>query len=349
MRIRFWPDWSAGNPYQRLFYDALRKHSCEASAEIDFRDHWLLDNCSHFDAIHIHWPEALWRTRSWWNTARRQIGIWKFFRLARKLGIRLIWTVHNHGAHEGGELLDKFGYRLIASAADLVIVHSQSSAAWVRHSLRPSNLVVMPIGAYHGVYPIPQARNKVVAALGLNPAGCIVACLGAIRAYKGVHFAIECAKRLGPSTQFVIAGNPHCQSYAHEIRRVAAGLSNVHLIAEYVSDQQFADITAASDVAFLPYTKITGSSALLAAWTLGRGVVASDLEFFREMVADVGVAAVLYRNGDTSAACDAIRRYLQVPAAERESAALRAADRYRWDRCITPVVNAISNWNTLNS
>ena len=52
---------------------------------------------------------------------------------------------------------------------------------------------------------------------------------------------------------------------------------------EFVSDQAYSDIVAAADAVLLPYRKITGSAVLLAAWTLGRGVVASDLPYFREM------------------------------------------------------------------
>ena len=114
------------------------------------------------------------------------------------------------------------------------------------------------------------------------------------------------------------------------------------VIDRELTDQEFADLTAASDAVLLPYRAITGSGALLAALGLGRGVVTSDLPYFREILADEPDAGMVVSGWDTAAWANALLQYLERrPAAVRSRAALRLAARYRWDRCVEPLVDAL--------
>ena len=108
-----------------------------------------------------------------------------------------------------------------------------------------------------------------------------------------------------------------------------------------VTDQEFADVTAASDAVLLPYRAITGSSALLAALGLGRGVVTADLPYFREILAGEPDAGMVVPGWDTATWANALVEYLERPAAVRSLAALRLAARYPWDRCVEPLVAAL--------
>ncbi len=91
----------------------------------------------------------------------------------------------------------------------------------------------------------------------------------------------------------------------------------------------------------LPYRAITGSGALLAALGLGRGVVASELPYFQEILANEPDAGVTVSDWNADAWADAIARYLDRPAAARTGAAQRLAARYAWDRGVDPMVSAL--------
>jgi beta-1,4-mannosyltransferase len=97
----------------------------------------------------------------------------------------------------------------------------------------------------------------------------------------------------------------------------------------------------------LPYRQITGSGLLFAAWTLGRGVVASDLPFFREMLAAESPAGLLVPSNDSAALADGIVRYLEIPAAHRSKAALEESARHSWTRCVEPLAQALLDWKRL--
>ena len=102
------------------------------------------------------------------------------------------------------------------------------------------------------------------------------------------------------------------------------------------------DLTAASDAILLPYRAITGSSALLSALGLGRGVLTSDLPYFREILAGEPEAGMVVSGWDTATWGNALLEYLERrPAAVRSRAALRLAARYHWDRCVEPLVDAL--------
>jgi glycosyltransferase involved in cell wall biosynthesis len=98
---------------------------------------------------------------------------------------------------------------------------------------------------------------------------------------------------------------------------------------------------SASDAVLLPYRAVTGSAALLSALASGRGVIASDLPFFREVLAGEPDAGVLVPGRDADAWAHRMLDYLAVPAAVRRAAALRLAGRYSWDRCVEPLVEAL--------
>lgn len=105
----------------------------------------------------------------------------------------------------------------------------------------------------------------------------------------------------------------------------------------------------ASDVVLLPYHKITGSSAFMTAMTLGRGVVASDLPYFREVLVGHEDAGRLFPAGDAASLAGAIREYLSIPAERRQSAARALARECAWDKVIGPVASALKQCVTKRS
>ncbi len=268
-RIAYWPDCGTGNPYQRLFYNALKFRGVDFwnAAVIDER--WLKNTAHELDAIHIHWPEGLWRqhgpgpTGAAWGV----IGLWRFLRLAKRLGLKRIWTVHNLEHHEGVDWIDCIGYRTLAKESDLLICHSHGAAKALLQRDRPKGRVVMmPHGNYDGIYPSPRPRDIVLKELGLNPERPVVCCVGMIRHYKGVDVAVNAMRSLSGQIQIIIGGLPHLYD-TRGLANSQAGLNGTALVARTLSEQEFADIVGASEAVLLPYRKITGSGTLLAALT----------------------------------------------------------------------------------
>jgi beta-1,4-mannosyltransferase len=83
---------------------------------------------------------------------------------------------------------------------------------------------------------------------------------------------------------------------------------------------------------------------LFAAWTLGRGVVASDLPFFREMIPEESLSGLVVSPGDPAALAQGIVTYLAIPASRRSAAALEESDRHSWTRCVEPLAQVLLGW-----
>jgi beta-1,4-mannosyltransferase len=331
------------NPYLQLFYQALVPAGVEVAGPLNINDQWLRDHAESLDAIHIHWPETIWRPSPDAGGAfKRVVGLLSFLRLAGRLGIKRVWTVHNIVPHEARSGVDFLGCLILAQSADLLICHSSDAAEAVRRRYHPrGRLVVMQHGNFDNVYPASRPRETVLRELGLDPHRPTVASLGEQRRYKGLEVARLAFKRLDNTVQWIVAGQPHPESAT-----LLADLSSRHarVLNRRISDQEFADITSAADLVWLPYHRVTGSGVILASLTLGTAVLASDLPFFRDVLVHDGPAGRLVSTGDAAALADATVSLLQTPRDDRRRAALAIAARFDWRQTVIPVAAVFSAW-----
>ena|SRR5436190_12186349 len=344
IRIASWPHWYAPNPYLELLYAALRPYGVEHVRNIPLDWKVLTDRSVNVWAAHVHWPEPFWRERGGalpgrlWGVVQLQ----RFLAGARRRGIRVIWTVHNLEHHEGVQLCDRLGYRLLHHAVDLRIFTSE----WARRVAvdrygRKDQSLVMPIGNYDGALPPPRSRVETLRAEGIPEHRKVLLCFGQVRRYKGFDVAAEAMKYL-PDDQFhlVVAGRP-MPPFAGALHSAAAAAPNVTLRLQDVDDQRLADLIAASDAVLLPYRTITGSAALLTALSFAKAVVASDLPYFREVLDVEPDARVLTAPGDAQALAGGIREFFAVAQLRRARAARAIASQLTWPHVVRPVAEWI--------
>lgn len=353
------------NPYTRLFYEALAPWGVRATGPFEATRAWLERHGDEFEALHFHWPEAVvrrdtpgarrvytarggWRLRGparWVSRFLNLQELRRFLRESRSRGKHVIWTCHNLTPHEAGGWAVEQGMRAVARAADLIIAHDPATLADCRRLYRPAGrLVTMSHGNYDGVYPPPRPAADVRAAIGLPLGTRLVSCVGEIRPYKGIEQACRAVARLGGAVSLLIAGYSPSPTYLREIRGEVEGRSGAVLVDRALSEQEFADVVGASDAILLPYRAITGSGAVLAAFSLGCGVVASDLPFFESLLAGHPLAGRTFRNGDVRDFAEAITAYLAVPEESRRAAARSLAAEFAWPRVIRPVADVIDEW-----
>ena len=370
LRIRSLPARGGGNPYVGLFYDALERHDVQLVGSLRFDLAWFADHLDTFDAVHLHWPEYIlarfappWlerirgsKIRGSWALSkhlervfRMQIQSAKVTWFASVLEFlkrhdkKIIWTWHNLEPHEDKHRFRSDIYSVLAASADLIIFHS----GWAEKRCREiyqvdTETVVMMHGNYSGVYPPPRERDVVAIDLGFDPTRPIVGCLGNLRHYKGIDVACRAIETSKNPIQFLCAGDPYAGFELDGLKAHFDSVEGSLLLPRRLSDQEFADFTNLCDIVLLPYRRVTGSGALLAALTLGRGVIASDLPFFQEILAHQPDAGRLVQPENPAALASEITEYLTVPAEVRQAAARRLAERFDWDQVIKPVGEAAS-------
>ena len=98
-----WAHWphKTTSPYFPKFYGALQPHGVVPVTTMGNKVGWLATEQA--DVLHFHWPDSFWR-RDFGRYLGRVKGIWnarEYLRTAKRAGLKIVWTVHNHDAHEG--------------------------------------------------------------------------------------------------------------------------------------------------------------------------------------------------------------------------------------------------------
>src|SRR5688572_9327116 len=354
LRLASYPDRNPGNPYVELFYEALGKYGIAHAGRLVPHPDWLDAGGSKVDDVHIDGPERIWRGKCPGRldrlmaviTARSARGVWQlrqFLRKAHRRGITRVWTVHNVAHHEGTSLIDRWGYRELARGSDLLLCFSHAAEAELRQEYGDRTpILVIPHGNYKGAYPAPRSKAEARVQFGLDPDKPVVSCLGLLRPYKGVELACEAIEGCNGRIQLLVGGQPH-RSFDVKglVARAAASGGSIVAHQRVLTEAEFANAVAASDAVLLPYHAVTGSGVLFAAWTLGAGVIASDLPFFREMLDGAPLLGRTFRTGDGAALRTAIEDYLTIDAAERRRAITAIVDQLSPERAVLPFVNAL--------
>ena len=353
IRVASWPAWYEPNRYLDLFYRALAPHGIEHVRDLPLD--WRALSSAEINVSHLHWPEPFWRERRgvWRSPWFGVIALRRFLTGARRAGVRVVWTVHNLEHHDGVGLSDRLAYRMLHRRVDLRVFHSAwaRDAALARYGGRgdrgergeptAQSTLVMPHGNYDGAIPAAGPRSTTLRAMAIPEDRKVLLCFGQVRPYKGFDIALAALDHL-PATEFhlVIAGRAVGQ-YAGAVRAAARQRANVSLALADVEEQRLSDLITAADAVLLPYRRLTGSGVLLHALTLGKGVVVSDLPYFREVLDPSPEARVLAPAENPPALAAAIREFFRLPVARRGRAARGIAERYPWSQVVRPVAEWI--------
>ena len=287
--------------------------------------------------VHVHWPEYLVRP---FTTSRRDAALnaARLARLAaglatcRLLRMRIVWTVHNLGPHEGDASWAAFrAYGLVARAADVFVVHSRAAARRVeaRFPRARGRVVVAPHGHYRGAHPRPAAgRATVRARYGVPPGAFLLLAFGQVRRYKRLaELARALAAAEGGDVHLLVAGAALEEDLARELESLATS-GRVHVDLRRIQAEEVSELHAAADAAVFNHAELFSSGALLLALSQGLPVVTTASEAAVEVAAWPALST--FAGAEDLVAVT--RRLRDVDDESRRSAATAAADGASWER-----------------
>ncbi len=304
------------NPYQGLLADALRAEGVEVVMGdgparfpvLPILTAWI--RAGRPAVLHLHWAHryllpVLGRRGI---ASRRTIGE---LRLLRRLGVRIVWTIHNVSSHEAASVpTEQATHRAIVDLSHAVICHCEAARrmaieAYALPARLHDRLRVIPHGDYAGVYPDTIAREAARAALGAAPDERVMLFLGQIRPYKGVEDLIDAFRTLDrPAIRLVIAGRTPGVTMNRRLSERADGDARITFVPGAVPDELMQVYLRGADVAVLPYRDVLTSGSAILAMTFGLPVVAPAIGCLPETLEG---CSVLY---DPDAP-DALRRALE--------------------------------------
>jgi beta-1,4-mannosyltransferase len=343
IRIASWPHWYEPNLYLPLLYQALAPYGIEHMRDVPLEPKAL--SAHSIDVLHLHWPYPIWRD-SGRRAPRNLITIgrfWRFLSRVKHRGVRVIWTVHNARSHDGHDFIDHLGHRLLYHKADLCVFHSQSAQreAAALYGNRSGATLIMAHGSYEGALPTAATRAQTLGSLAIPQGKRVLLCFGQIRRYKGFDLAVKALDYLPADEYHLIIAGRLMQSRTELLGADDKAFGNLTLIGEDLDDQRLADLLGAADVVLLPYRAITASGALLHALTVGKGVVASDLPYFREILSANPEAGVLVAPENPDALASGIREFFTMDLTRRGRSARTIATGHTWDTVVPPLANWI--------
>jgi beta-1,4-mannosyltransferase len=329
------------NPYLHLLYGHLARQGFEPVEDAQLSLRWLWRSHSSVGFLHLHWPEGLYRYQRGPPRLRQLLSRVKLvlfaarLRAARLLGFRLVWTVHQILPHESTDRsLDRSAARLLARAADLLVVHDRWTAEQVASELapHPKRLAVIPHGSYLEVYAEGRPRSEVRGELGLPADAFVFLCFGELRAYKEVELLLAAFPEVSnQNVRLVVAGNVKAPDVGATVRAASARDPRLVSMFGFVPESRVAELFHACDAVVFPRGEPGTSGSLILALSMARPVVAADVPTVRELTGS-GKAGWLFRPHDASS----LRAALESAGADASEARARGrrgleiAERLDW-------------------
>jgi beta-1,4-mannosyltransferase len=273
-----------GNPYQQLLGRALAESGARSVTESRPRLRRVLSPSGRRALIHLHWPEIIIGSnrhgpfadlRSLLKAAR----LLAILGLARRRGIRIVWTIHNLVPHEARRpSLDLKVNRCIAGLADSVLTHSRHAASRAEAVYPATRIDVAYHGNYVGFYPEPRRSGAAVRAdIGIPEEARVFLAFGFVRPYKRLPELIAAFRQMDrDDARLVVAGLPFTPALRAELEELAARDRRVVLLLRRIDDREVRELHAAADVCVLAYRDVFSSGALMLALSCGVPVVAPD-------------------------------------------------------------------------
>ena len=328
------------NPYGALLAAALRRHGVELTeGNYEFGREWLEQSRAAYDVLHLNWLDRFYarfgEARDADAAGERFADFTEKLIHARRLGYRLIWTVHNLFPHERRyPHLDRLVNALVAREADHVIAHCRFAADSIEARYHPPRPVtVIPHGNYVPIFPNTVSRAQARQRLTIDGTRFVYLFFGNARGYKGVAELIAAFREAAAPDNvlvLVLRENARSPGLIAELRAVATGDERIRIHASgYFPAEEFQYFLNAADVVVLPFTAVLTSGSAIQALGFGKPLIVPRLGCLPELAS--GGAGLLYDPDAEGALADALTaaRCLDLETARR--AALQRTREFDWD------------------
>lgn len=337
MKVIFVPDYSKGNPYQKLLADSLSKEGTEVSFGMTsylFSALKSIKNSWKPDILHLHWIHPFLLASSKGKTIVKSILFIAELVILRIFGIKIVWTVHNVVNHEKKfSSLELFFTKFAIRFFNIIITHSHFAKNKVKEVYNITDnpeIKIIPHGNYINNYKNTigriEARNK----LKIDEKEVVLMYFGLIRPYKGVFELIEAFKELNVlQKKLLIVGKPCSNEVAKNILKRCNKNENIKTIFEFIPDNVIQIYMNAADVVVLPYRDILTSGAAILAMSFSNPVIAPAIGCIPEAL-DIG-GSFLYDPSEKDGLVKAMRQVFDVDLGKMGRHNFKLAKRLGWD------------------
>lgn len=309
MRVAAFPSHLDSNPYCDLLYRHLREAGVTVTEGGPLSFGWLVKNRNSVDLLHFHWIERYYQ--HWRGGVCSYLALLRFVVLitvARALGYRLVWTLHNFAAHEStNPRVDRLAAIYFARHA-VTAAHCRYAKDLILAMVPEATVHVIEHGNYVGAYAGHWKRETARESLGVKPGTTLFLFFGMIRRYKGLETLCEaflhCAE---DQAQLMIVGKP----YEDREEAMVADLMrrydspSIRFVPEFIPDETVACYFLASDYCVFPYEDVLTSGSVILSLGFGRPILAPRIGCLSEL--EERNVGIFYDAGDGAGLSGALR------------------------------------------
>ncbi|MES3006311.1 MAG: glycosyltransferase [Pseudomonadota bacterium] len=292
-----------GNPYNSLLYTHLQKVPGVSANDFSWRA-LLTDKPS---ILHLHWPEHVFGNHFGVNFLVRFISLTLKILVAKAMGIRVVWTVHNLESHEHlHPRLELWCKRHFIAVVDGVIYLTDTGrelAVTKYPVLALKKSAVICHGHYQNAYPNVVGKTAARAKLGLAEDDHVILFLGKVRRYKNVENLMKIFSGMSQGNlRLVVAGSVSNNiALEQNIRGLASLDSRISLHLEHIESEDITAFLNAADLMVLPYLDILNSGAAILGLSFGVPVLVPDIGAMADLQSQFGSHRVHLYQKDLSA------------------------------------------------
>lgn len=235
---------------------------------------WRNAFLSHYDVLHVHWPENLIRHASRIRRGIQPLALMLLLVALRLRRIPIVRTLHNLAPHEQGSPLERLALRALDRSTRVFVTINPVTRA-------PRGIEVsIPHGHYRARFE--QHARRDTAAGTLTYAGLI-------RPYKGIERLIKAFESLpiGLVDNLRIVGKPTPELRAH-IENVCARDPRISARLAFVPDADLVAELTQAELVCLPYDEMHNSGMALVGLSMDRPILAPSTPTTRALSDEVG-------------------------------------------------------------
>ncbi|MEP6507757.1 MAG: glycosyltransferase [Gemmatimonadales bacterium] len=298
-----WPAFAnrLENPYNALLYSALRDLDVEV---VEFSVQRLLFG-PRADILHIHWaPTNRIRGAKRAVVKRTSAEMLWLLSLARRRGMKVVWTAHNVTAHDKREHpdLEKKYWPMVADRLSAVISLSKSGTEVLRDRHPPLATVpafVSRHGSYRGAYPRDLSPEKARTALGIPTDAKVLSFVGQVRPYKNLPALLRAFSKVDdPNAVLLIAGKLKLYEHSAEFEDLVARDARVKVFREFVPADKLQLYLNAADLVVLPFRETLNSGSAILGLSFDRPVLVPGHVSLVELAREIGGDWIMTYDGE---------------------------------------------------
>ncbi|MEP4888652.1 MAG: hypothetical protein ABJV04_01375 [Aliiglaciecola sp.] len=289
--LYYLPDYSEGNPYQKLLYQNFKQFGVEVKglSESDSKN-LDLSQFINGDVLHIHWVNIFFNNQT---TDTLTVVLDDFLtklRQLKKKGVKVVWTVHNRQNHDQLDLDVEYKFRKeLSNLSDVVLLHHPLIEMEIKDWLgENANIQIIEHGHYQEVYKNTMSRSEARDIVGVGSNKLVITTLGKIKKYKSLVDKLRVFKELLNENKgylsYVIAGKVFCKETLAEIKSIDKG--DFVLVNKFIDDDDVQLYLNSADYVLLSYRDILTSGGFFQAMSFSKSVLAPSLGTLNYYVVD---------------------------------------------------------------